>query len=244
MSGTRAKYLANMTKLVGGIALRSMGDDTIYKVNLCAQLQRQITEESEDLDAGNWEVALKALDVARQRGRAGNRYAVDYEEAGRLLNLDKPFSSIQPGDIAYWPYDGFGHTAMYFGKINGVGYWVENTNAESRYGGRRLFPPSGGRLSAIWITPVSSMAAPRTVITPTRNIQLQDRKPAPAPAKPAPAPAKPVIIPALPPEALADALKEHLGKSLYLIRDGLTEELIGTVDKASSTKEKLYIRTR
>jgi hypothetical protein len=226
---TRNTYASALTTVTRGIRLKGYTKDTLSVVNLCAQFVRQTVESIEGLTPGTWEVAGLALDVARERKRPGDRYAVDYEEAGRRLGLSKSFKEITPGDIGYWVYSIYGHTAICVELENKL-YWLENTNAVTRAGGRRVFPSvtdkDGEKVPGkVWLTPLDVLGTPRTIITPSKNIQQQ----------------RPIAR-----EARDDgiALLEHnIGDRVFIIKNDAQQE-VGTLEKSTLINGKIYIKVK
>lgn len=218
--GLRQEWINKLGLIVAGRRLSSHTNDTINEVNLCAQFTRQTTEDILGIRPGTWEVAALALDFMRKAKRTV-RWAVDYEAAAKELGLAKQMKDIRIGDIGFWPYEGFGHVAVYAGKINGIDYWLENTNAKSRKGGKRVY----GAGTAVWLTPFSSMDVPRTLIAPTKAI-LNAEKAAQAPVT-----------------KIEAVMAENIGKELWLIKDGKEAEYMGKIVKASEVNDrKVYVK--
>lgn len=218
----RKEYEMKLKLVAAGKRLKSYSDDTINTVNLCAQFVRQTVEDCEEVTPNTWKVAAVALIVARERGRS-MRWAVDYEEAGRRLGLAKSFNAVKVGDVGYWEYDKWGHTAIYAGDIlgNGVNYWLENTNAKNRKGGRRVF----GATNAVWLTPATTLGTPRTLIAPTAS--LVGDSPAATSTK------------------LESILRENVGMELWIIKGGGSPQKIGTIEKASEIDDKkVFIKVK
>lgn len=217
---TRLKVLAALTRIKDGHRLPSHTSDTITTPGMCAQFVRQTSEDVLGLKPGNWQVATMALKFMRERGGTV-RYATDYEKAAVELGLDYP-KGTRPnvGDIGYWPYtarDGnpYGHTALFYGYINGVGYWLENTDAKNRIGGTKIF-----KNGCVWLTPESVLGTPRVLAKPSA-----DAYPVEAISKK---------------ETLKDADLD--GLELHLIDPSGNTKLY-KIKKASRNDKKIYIKT-
>lgn len=218
MIATRKDYQIKLRLLLNGKRFASHTNDTINVVNLCAQFVRQTVEDIEALPPNGWQVGGLAVRVASKRGRS-MRWSVDYEEAGRQLNLVKSIKDVQTGDVGYWEYIEFGHTAIAVFIDNKL-WWLENTNAKARKGGRRVF----GAKTAVWLTPADVLGPPRTLIAPTREL-LQASS--------------------VNKTKIEEIMKDLIGTEIYLIEDGGEPEYVGKLQKASEVDDKkVYIKTK
>lgn len=166
----RERVLETAHRVAGGGMLASLSLDTRTQPLLCAQFVRQVVEGALGLEEGGWPVATRARRIADRAGR-GTRRSLDYEQAARELGLARS-GPPRPGDVLYWPYGEFGHTALFLGEVNGVACIVENTNAS------RGTPVWSG--SPVRLTPLAHTPKPTTVAAVSAGA-LED---APTPATP------------------------------------------------------------
>lgn len=209
MNQLRQTLVGFINGVCSGNRPRGYSSDTVNVGGRCAQLVRESVETALNLGANNWEVANAAHDYRKARGGV-DRWASDYEKAGKALGLEKPYDQMLPGDVAYWPYqarngNNYGHTALFVGEWGGEKWYLENSDwapAQRRSQGAKL--PLGD--VHVYVTPESKLTRPRTVITPTRAMLQADRAvslpPALTPAPPAatvdsigPLPGQPARLP-------------------------------------------------
>ncbi|WP_216324498.1 hypothetical protein [Deinococcus aestuarii] len=167
----RERVLETARRVAGGGVIASLSADTRTQPLLCAQFVRQVVEGALGLGEGGWPVATRARSVADRAGRSTRR-SLDYEQAARELGLTHT-GAPRPGDVLYWPFGEFGHTALHVGEVGGVTCILENTNANR---GTPVWPGSPVRL-----TPLDRTPPPRAVAAVSAKA-LED---APAPATPA-----------------------------------------------------------
>ncbi|WP_102126977.1 hypothetical protein [Deinococcus planocerae] len=167
----RERVVETARRVAGGGMLASLSSDTRTQPLLCAQFVRQVVEGALGLGEGGWPVATRARTIADRAGR-GTRRSLDYEQAARDLGLTHT-GPPRPGDVLYWPYGEFGHTALFLGEVSGVACIVENTNAGR---GTPVWPGSPVRLTPLDRTP------PPTTVAAVSAAALED---APAPLDPA-----------------------------------------------------------
>lgn len=174
-------------RVKAGYAIKRWSPDTINVGGRCAQLQRETVEGALDLTANTWEVAVLAHEYRKKRNWP-DRWAADYEKAAQELGLGKNLADVVIGDQLFWPYVGhimvgkkkvpqaYGHVAMYAGLIGGVPHVLENSDwqpADRKAQGARL--PLGAH-AHVYLTPLSLLGTPSTVITPTREIQQAEAR--------------------------------------------------------------------
>lgn len=187
----RQKLVDFLQAVGAGNTPRGYTPDTINVGGRCAQLVRESVESALDLGPNNWEVAGKAHDFRKARGGV-DRWAADYEKAAKSLGLEKPYAEMLPGDVCYWSYtarngNAYGHTALFIGEWGGQKWYLENSDWQP--GQRRR---QGAKLPLgqvhVYVTPEKALTRPRTVITPTRAMRMEDTAPTEMPPALKPAP--------------------------------------------------------